>query len=177
MLLPKRLLSMALLSLPRAASFAPRTTTAKVLVRTFAAPGITVASSEEIRAALDNDSTTVLDVRSQDEILATGYLQTRGKTGTPHQWQHMQCTPNQAALLQLSARSLLRDKLSPVLVYYRRQQDPIPNHIVFHIQFVLLVVLFQSSKLWRKVQECGRLVPKTSEAFFQMLVLLQFQQL
>jgi hypothetical protein len=63
--LPKQLLSMTLLSLPHAASFAPRTTTTTVLVRTFAASGVTVASPEEIQAALDNDITTVLNVRSQ----------------------------------------------------------------------------------------------------------------
>lgn len=93
-----------------------RTTISQRTIRYMAAPGIAVATPDEIQAALQNDKTTIVDVRSQEEILATGYLRT-SYDGMPHAWVHMQCTPDQAELLKLSATNLIRDKQAPVLIY------------------------------------------------------------
>jgi len=71
-----------------------------------------VASDTEILGALANDATIIMDVRSQDEILQTGYLKHQS-----HKWVHLQCTPTEAPLLERVAPNLLPDPTVPVLIY------------------------------------------------------------
>jgi phage shock protein E len=77
-----------------------------------AAPGITIAAPEEIRNALSNPKTTVVDARKVDEILEAGYLKTPN-----NQWVHAPCTLEECPLLSVAAESLVRDPLEPVVVY------------------------------------------------------------
>jgi hypothetical protein len=49
--------------LPRCAA------TSRFAVRSFAAPGVEVSPSDQIKQAMASDKTTVLDVRGADEIL------------------------------------------------------------------------------------------------------------
>ena len=76
------------------------------------------ASHDEIQAALDDERTTILDVRRYEEIVDSGFLKTyKPGDGTPHQWIHMPCMPNEAAGLEMTASHLLKDKSAPILVH------------------------------------------------------------
>ena len=77
-----------------------------------AAPGIELDSQEEIKKALSNPKTVVLDARSVDEIAKDGYLMTPN-----NQWVHAPCTPDECKLLSVASSSLIRDKSAPVVVY------------------------------------------------------------
>lgn len=77
-----------------------------------AAPGITIAAPEEIKNALSNPKTTVLDVRRVEEIVENGYLKTPN-----NQWVHAPCTLEECPLLQVASESLIRDLTEPVVVY------------------------------------------------------------
>lgn len=77
-----------------------------------AAPGITIAAPEQIKEALANPKTTVVDARKIDEILEAGYLKTPN-----NQWVHAPCTLEECPLLSVAAESLIRDPQDPVVVY------------------------------------------------------------
>lgn len=87
--------------------------TPKQLHTAKAAPGITIAAPEQIKEALSNPKTTVVDARKVDEILESGYL----KTPNNNQWIHAPCTLEECPLLSVAAESLIRDKTEPVVVY------------------------------------------------------------
>lgn len=76
-----------------------------------AAPGITIATAEEVQAALSNPKTTVVDARKEEEIIENGYLK------TPNQWVHASCTLEECPLLSVASESLIRDLNEPVVVY------------------------------------------------------------
>jgi phage shock protein E len=78
----------------------------------MAAPGVVVATRDEVREALSNPKTTVLDVRGVDEILKDGFFRTPN-----NQWVHAACTLEDCPLLSVAAHSLIRDKSAPILVY------------------------------------------------------------
>ena len=73
--------------------------------------------SDEIRTALENDCTTILDVRRPDEILGAGYWKAQKPSGEPRQWINLPCTPKEAELLEMTASNLLTDKSAPVVVH------------------------------------------------------------
>jgi len=77
-----------------------------------AAPGIQLDSQEEIKEALSNPKTVVLDTRTVDEIAKDGLLKTPN-----NQWVHAPCTPDECKLLSVASTSLIRDKSAPVVVY------------------------------------------------------------
>ena len=77
-----------------------------------------LATPEEIKKALANDDTIILDVRGPEEILETGYLKTkRGRSY--HQWIPLACTRTEAPLLEMTMNSLFRSdkKDTPILVH------------------------------------------------------------
>ena len=120
MLITRRTLSLALLSSASVTTkaFAPpsimgaqRKHSATFLA--MAAPGVVLSSTADIKQALSNPETIVLDARRVDEIEANGYFQTDNC-----QWVHAPCTPDGACpLLAVAANALLRDKTAPVVVY------------------------------------------------------------
>ena len=77
-----------------------------------AAPGITIAAPEQVKEALANPKTTVIDTRKIDEILEVGYLKTPN-----NQWVHAPCTLQECPLLSVAADSLIRNPEDPVVVY------------------------------------------------------------
>ena len=77
-----------------------------------AAPGITIATPEEITNVLSNPKTTVVDVRKVEEILEAGFLKTPN-----NQWVHAPCTLEDCPLLSVAAESLIRDQSAPVVVH------------------------------------------------------------
>lgn len=77
-----------------------------------AAPGIAIAAPEQVKEALANPKTTVVDARKIDEILDAGYLKTPN-----NQWIHAPCTLQECPLLSVAAESLIRDLEDPVVVY------------------------------------------------------------
>lgn len=85
----------------------------KATRRTFfsSAPLFLFASPQDVKGALANPKTTVLDARGIDEILDNGFLKTN------RQWVHAQCTLTECPLLEVAAESLLPDKNAPVVVY------------------------------------------------------------
>jgi phage shock protein E len=94
-------------------SSATRSSPSKSTRRTFfsSAPLFLFASPQDVKGALVNPKTTVLDVRRVDEILDNGFLK------TDRQWVHAQCTPTECPLLDVVAESLIPDKNAPVVVY------------------------------------------------------------
>lgn len=75
-------------------------------------------SADDIFDALQNDQTTILDVRGPDEVAANGYFKTMTSDGsTPHAWVLMPISPFDGTLLEKTAPSLLRDKSAPILVH------------------------------------------------------------
>lgn len=102
----------AYMSVPRFAFRASRSFVSRSIVLQMAAPGVVCATHDEIRAAMKDPRTTILDVRGVDEIIASGYLDTKGL-----QYIHSQCTPTEAPLLSVAAEDLIRDKTAPVVVY------------------------------------------------------------
>jgi phage shock protein E len=114
-------ISTVLLSSNRADAFAPapinfvstRRPFVIALTTVMAAPGVVVAPPDEIREALANPNTIVLDVRGVDEIKKDGLF----KTSNHQQWIHAQCTLDECPLLSVAADSLMRDKSATILVY------------------------------------------------------------
>jgi phage shock protein E len=78
-----------------------------------------IAPSDSVKAALQDDRTTILDVRTQEEILETGYLKSTCSNGSLHAWVHVSCTPTECPLLEMTAYSLIRDKTAPVVIHCR----------------------------------------------------------
>lgn len=76
------------------------------------APEITIASPQEVKNALSNPKTTVVDARRVDEIVETGYLKAPN-----NQWVHASCTLEECPLLSVAVDSLIRDTNDPVVVY------------------------------------------------------------
>jgi phage shock protein E len=81
--------------------------------RTFlsSSPLFMFASPQDVKGALADPKTTVLDVRRVDEILESGFLK------SDRQWVHAQCTLTECPLLAVAAESLIADKNAPVVVY------------------------------------------------------------
>ena len=78
----------------------------------MAAPGVELSPVDEIKQALANPETIVLDARRVEEIEASGYFK------TDCQWVHAPCTPDGACpLLATAGEALLRNKNAPVVVY------------------------------------------------------------
>jgi phage shock protein E len=80
-----------------------------------AAPGVIVASASDLRRALQNPATTVIDARSLEELQATGYY--RGCDGQLCRWVHAPASKVDAPLLELAAASLIPDPTAPVVIY------------------------------------------------------------
>jgi phage shock protein E len=78
-----------------------------------AAPGVDVASESDLRQALQNPATTVVDARSLEELQATGYYQCEGLC----RWVHAPASKVDAPLLTLAAASLIPDLHAPVVIY------------------------------------------------------------
>lgn len=76
-----------------------------------AAPGCDVASKDDLKAALANPETVVVDVRGVDEIQASGYW----KTST--RWVHAPGSKVENGLLSVAADALIPDKSTPVIVH------------------------------------------------------------
>lgn len=76
-------------------------------------------TTNELEQYLQDDRTVVLDVRTADEILDTGYLKTYRSTGVPHAWLNVSCTATDGPLLEMAAESLIPDPTVPVVVYCR----------------------------------------------------------
>jgi phage shock protein E len=112
-------------SLPKnqVAAFAPLAPTTTILGSSATTPSSTrrtffsstplfmFASPQDVKGALANPKTTVLDVRRVDEILDSGFLK------TDRQWVHAQCTLTECPLLNVAAESLIPDKNAPVVIY------------------------------------------------------------
>lgn len=77
-----------------------------------AAPGVQMASAEEIRKALANPETTVIDARTIEEMQKDGYF-----NASTCRFIHAPATKTEAPLLQLAAKSLLPQKDAPVVIY------------------------------------------------------------
>lgn len=79
----------------------------------MAAQGVVLTPTDEIKKALENPDTVILDARRVEEIEASGYW-----NNTDRQWVHAPCFPDGTCpLLNVAAESLLRDKDAPVIVY------------------------------------------------------------
>lgn len=90
--------------------------------RLAAAPGVTVASPEELRHAMQNPATTVVDARTIEELLANGYFtgcESHRAGGIPKcRWVHApSASPTESPLLLLASASLLPDLTAPVIVH------------------------------------------------------------
>ena len=69
------------------------------------------AREDELKQAMGNENTVVVDVRSEEEIEATG------KWGTYRKWLQTPCTPDECALLSMNSDEILPDKEVPIIVY------------------------------------------------------------
>jgi phage shock protein E len=78
-----------------------------------AAPDVTVASASDLREALQNPATTVVDARSLEELQATGIFCNDGQC----KWIHAPASKVNAPLLELAATALLPDLDAPVVIY------------------------------------------------------------
>jgi phage shock protein E len=72
-----------------------------------------IAPTDSVKAALQDDRTTILDVRTPEEILEAGYLKSTCSDGSLHAWVNVSCTPTECPLL------VIRDKTAPVVVHCR----------------------------------------------------------
>ena len=85
----------------------------------LAAPGIKLDAPTKIQKALQNPDTTIVDARTLDEILKSGYFAPRNK----HQhWLSASCTVEGGCpLLDMNDKAnnglILPDKKAPVVVY------------------------------------------------------------
>jgi phage shock protein E len=77
-----------------------------------AAPGVQMASPEEIQKALSNPETTVIDARTIEEMQKDGYF-----NASTCRFLHAPATKTEAPLLQLAAKSLLPKTDAPVVIY------------------------------------------------------------
>jgi phage shock protein E len=79
-----------------------------------AAPDVTVASASDLREALQNPATTVVDARSLEELQATGIYRCDGQQC---KWIHAPASKVNAPLLELAATALIPDLDAPVVIY------------------------------------------------------------
>jgi rhodanese-related sulfurtransferase len=85
-------------------------------------PGVIVAPAADIRAALQNPATTVIDARTLEELQANGYF-TGCEAGSGQtkcrRWVHAPTTANPPAspLLSLASASILPDMNAPIIVH------------------------------------------------------------
>ena len=70
-----------------------------------------LASQDDIRKSLNNKSTILLDVRTMDEIAASGKIEVEG-----HPWMQTSCTPTSSDL-DLDIESI--DKDADIVIYCR----------------------------------------------------------
>lgn len=111
------LLAATVLSKKSVTAFRPAAAFSGAARRTFHASspttalGASFASPDQVKDALAEPATTVLDVRRVDEILDSGLLKTNC------QWVHAACTPTETPLLDAVAESLIPDKQACVVVY------------------------------------------------------------
>ena len=78
----------------------------------MAAPGVEMASKDDILGALGNPATTVVDARSVGELDESGYY-----VPPTARWVHAEATKHEAPLLEVAAEALLPDKDAPVVIY------------------------------------------------------------
>lgn len=64
-----------------------------------------VASQAQVKQALQNPKTVLLDARTDEEIIQQGFLSVKG-----HRWVHASCTKDDCPLLLKTAESQLPDK-------------------------------------------------------------------
>ena len=84
----------------------------------MAAPGVEVASPQDIHNALQHPDVTVIDARSVGELEQHGYFNSAlSSPHGPRRWIHAEATKEKAPLLQVAAETLLPDKEAPVVVY------------------------------------------------------------
>ena len=74
------------------------------------------ATMDELKQTLDQKETTILDVRSEAEIAASGKFQHEGC-----QWVQVACTPTNVDELshKIAENKLLPNKKAPIVVYCR----------------------------------------------------------
>ena len=71
------------------------------------------ASPLDILSALSRTDTVVLDVRTEEEIAASG------KITSAAQWKQTDCTPSACHKLQADPGQFVQDKETPVVIYCR----------------------------------------------------------
>ena len=82
----------------------------------MAGEGVELASKEDLQTAIANPDTVVLDIRSVEEIAATGYW----KPGVTR-WAHAPGSRQDNPLLSTAAKALVaEDPNTPVIVYCAR---------------------------------------------------------
>jgi len=79
-----------------------------------AAPGVEVANPDDVKKALANDNTIIIDARGLDEIQKSGYFK---PTKPSQQWLNIPCSITEAPLLTMAAEDMLRDKSTPIIVH------------------------------------------------------------
>jgi rhodanese-related sulfurtransferase len=92
------------------------------LALSMVGPGVIVAPAADIRAALQNPATTVIDARSIEELQANGYFtgcEEGGGQTKCRRWVHAPTTANPPAspLLSLASASILPDMDAPIIVH------------------------------------------------------------
>lgn len=71
-----------------------------------------LAAPDEIRKSLTNDKAVLLDVRTVDEITASGKFEKEG-----HKWVQSSCSPNSVDLDV--SEEMISNKDAPVIIYCR----------------------------------------------------------
>jgi len=85
-----------------------------------AAPGIQLSPTDEIRAALQNPATTVVDARGTDQVIRDGFFDIRRRRldGQVKHWINAPCTLEEGCpLLSVAAENMIPDMNAPVIVY------------------------------------------------------------
>ena len=84
------------------------------------------ASPSDILNALSRTDTVVLDVRSEDEIAASGNVAAH----TAAQWKQTGCTPHSCPQLEANPSDLVREdqKEAPVVIYCRSGRRAVKAH-------------------------------------------------
>lgn len=95
-------------------SLSPRSFTAFMFVNPA---GVELDAPATIQQALNNPTTTLVDVRKLDEIQATGLFNPASAAKNKLHWISAPCTLDSCPLLELCSEALIRDKEAPVVVY------------------------------------------------------------
>ncbi|CAB9517476.1 expressed unknown protein [Seminavis robusta] len=78
-------------------------------------PAADIASKDAVLQVVnDNKPVILLDVRTPEEVVNDGFLQTAGSGCS---WLHVSCTREDAPLLRAAAPHMISDKKTPILVY------------------------------------------------------------